>query len=206
MILGLDLDGVPIPPHATALRQCAGGQEPAPSAPHQDVVAGRLSGSELLKAVVGASPVALVVGDISGVGRRWNHASEHGLGGSAEEVLGRRLPTIDPSFEVELTALRGAWSPDSAAASGGLSERGGRGPGAAPRHQGLSQAALVALPGPRRAPGGRGRVALAGPARRADVSSQSAGSDRCDAGAVAERGRLRRRQGRLQAAPSEGWE
>ncbi|HVB52834.1 MAG TPA: EAL domain-containing protein [Candidatus Acidoferrales bacterium] len=67
--------------------------------------AGGLSGPELLEAVVDGSPIALVVVDLAGVGILWNSASERVFGWSAEEVIGHRLPTVKPAFDVEFEEI-----------------------------------------------------------------------------------------------------
>jgi Amt family ammonium transporter len=65
-----------------------------------------LSEHELLSAVVAQSPVALTVVDPAGVAILWNPASEGVFGWSAEEVIGHRLPTVKPTFEVEHDEIR----------------------------------------------------------------------------------------------------
>ncbi|HVD02735.1 MAG TPA: PAS domain S-box protein, partial [Candidatus Dormibacteraeota bacterium] len=65
-----------------------------------------LSEHELLSAVVAQSPVALTVVDPAGVAMLWNPASEGVFGWSAQEVIGHRLPTLDPVSEVEHDEIR----------------------------------------------------------------------------------------------------
>ncbi|MHB1524878.1 MAG: putative bifunctional diguanylate cyclase/phosphodiesterase [Candidatus Dormibacteria bacterium] len=65
-----------------------------------------LSEHELLSAVVAQSPVALTVVDPAGIAMLWNPASEGVFGWSAQEVIGHRLPTIDPVSEVEHDEIR----------------------------------------------------------------------------------------------------
>lgn len=67
--------------------------------------AGGLSEHELLKAVVNGSPIALTVVDLAGLGLLWNRAAERVFGGSAKEVIGHRLPTVDPAFEEEFEGI-----------------------------------------------------------------------------------------------------
>ena len=68
---------------------------------------GRLSGLELLEAVVDASPIALVAVDLAGVSILWNSACERVFGWSAKDVIGHRLPTVEPAFDVEFDEILG---------------------------------------------------------------------------------------------------
>ena len=64
-----------------------------------------LSEHQLLRAVVAQSPVALTVVDAAGLGVLWNPAAERVFGWKAREVVGHRLPTVGPAFEVELEEI-----------------------------------------------------------------------------------------------------
>ena len=80
------------------------GLEMAPLRPA--VLGPDLSEHELLRAVVAQSPVALTIVDPAGVAMLWNPASEGVFGWSAQEVIGHRLPTLDPVSEVEHDEIR----------------------------------------------------------------------------------------------------
>ena len=60
---------------------------------------------ELLKAVVAHSPLALYVLDPEGLVRLWNPAAEAMFGWAAAEVVGRRIPIIEPGQEAEFTRM-----------------------------------------------------------------------------------------------------
>ncbi len=65
-----------------------------------------LSEHELLRAVVAESPVAMTVVDAAGIAIVWNPAAERLFGWGGQEVIGRRLPTLDLAHEVEHDELR----------------------------------------------------------------------------------------------------
>src|SRR3990170_5233785 len=62
--------------------------------------------SETLQALVQASPVGIAILSPEGIVEMWNPAAERMFGWSADEVLGRPLPTIPEGKEEEHRALR----------------------------------------------------------------------------------------------------
>src|SRR3972149_7423024 len=62
--------------------------------------------SETLQALVQASPVGIAMIDPEGAVKMWNPAAERIFGWSADEVLGRPLPTIPDGKEEEHRAMR----------------------------------------------------------------------------------------------------
>ncbi|MGH7608941.1 MAG: putative bifunctional diguanylate cyclase/phosphodiesterase [Candidatus Dormibacteria bacterium] len=61
---------------------------------------------ELLRATVTASPTALAAVDAAGLVVLWNPAAERLFGWTADEVLGRQLPNVDPGMRAGHARLR----------------------------------------------------------------------------------------------------
>ena len=74
----------------------------------REVEAGRHEAEERYRTLVDASPIAIVVVDIDDRVTLWNEAAERTYGWIAEEVLGRRLPTLPRELEHEYEMLRKA--------------------------------------------------------------------------------------------------
>ena len=74
----------------------------------REVETGRHEAEERYRTLVDASPIAIVVVDVDDRVTLWNEAAERTYGWTAEEVLGRRLPTLPRELEHEYEMLRNA--------------------------------------------------------------------------------------------------
>ncbi|MHB1500521.1 MAG: diguanylate cyclase domain-containing protein [Candidatus Dormibacteria bacterium] len=77
-----------------------------PGVLHPVMFGSDLSEHELLSAVVTESPIAMTVIDAAGIAIVWNPAAERLFGWSVQEVVGHRLPSLDPALGMEHDELR----------------------------------------------------------------------------------------------------